>query len=313
MVVILIRRTRDDVYYKYISSGKPVVPHETWSSSKFFAVAAAAATIRRSCKMGMDASVKGRTGVIPLGDLATIIASYDSTKGYSSNGLAKYFGTMAGDALSELVKDKLGLTNDVIGGSYGLPVPGDLGTKFSLDGKDWCSLKTSLSKGGSNSLSVLTAAEIMRRIVMHREISKSNRIPGFWWKDAKQILYGSADSTLFKGLEWGGMSSDISTLIQSRLIMDDIQSRSNGKWRIFDKAGWGFSSAKRGDVRQNGYACFPVLDDNGSPKPNAGVEFIIATRGTVNGATDAALNKARGLVQAAVGDVVEAIANGQIS
>lgn len=40
---------------------------------------------------GLDSTVQGKNGVTPLGDLATIIASYDVTQGYTSNSLSAYF------------------------------------------------------------------------------------------------------------------------------------------------------------------------------------------------------------------------------
>jgi len=310
IVAILIRRTKSGVYYKYISNGRKLVPLETWSSSKVFAVAAAAGAIRRSCKVGLDSSIKGRRGRIPLGDLATIITSYDTSKGYTSNSLAKYFGMIANNNLNNIVKTKLGRTSETLGGSYGLPPPSDLGHSFSV-GNNWCPLKSKLGPGGANTISVLTSAELVRRIALHREIRPTNRIPMFTWKDAKEILYGAEKSVLFKGLKWGGMSADIGALIQTQLNMNSIETRSKGQWRIFDKIGWGYSSSRRGDVRQNGYACFPVLDSNKVAKPNAGVEFIIATRGSLNGDAST-LGKARVLAQKAVGDVAKAIVNGKI-
>ena len=40
---------------------------------------------------GMDGSVSGKHGITQLGDLATVICSYDETAGYSSNSLSSYF------------------------------------------------------------------------------------------------------------------------------------------------------------------------------------------------------------------------------
>jgi hypothetical protein len=311
MVVILIKRTKGGVFYKYLSNGRELLPFETWSSSKVFAVAAAARVIRKSCKIGLESSVKGRRGPIPLGDLATIITTYDTTKGYSSNGVAKYFGAIASSSLSSLVKETLGKKSETLGGSYGLPAPSDLGKSFSTDKENWCPLASKLGNGGANTISVLTAAELVKRMVLHREIKRENRIPGFWWKDAKEILYGAEESVLFPNLKWGGMSADIGGLIDAELDMDAIEERSNGQWRVFDKMGSGYSTSRRGDVRQNGYACFPVVGADGATKPNSGVEFIIATRGSVNG-DSSSLSKARVLAEKAIADVAKAIVDGQI-
>lgn len=67
------------------------------------------------CHIGLDAKTMGKNGATPLGDLATIICSYDETKGsfiprhngefdplyslysgYQSNSLAKWFTTVGG-------------------------------------------------------------------------------------------------------------------------------------------------------------------------------------------------------------------------
>jgi hypothetical protein len=67
-------------------------------SSKVFAMANAAGHLRTNetqCEgnrlFGLDGSVTGKNGVTELGDLATIICSYDTTAGYSSNSLSSYF------------------------------------------------------------------------------------------------------------------------------------------------------------------------------------------------------------------------------
>jgi hypothetical protein len=41
--------------------------------------------------LGLDALTMGKHGKTPLGDLGTIVCSYDETQGYTSNGLASYF------------------------------------------------------------------------------------------------------------------------------------------------------------------------------------------------------------------------------
>jgi hypothetical protein len=80
---------------------------------------------------GLDGSASGKA----LGDLATIICSYDHTAGYSSNSLSSYFhdfgwrsrihDLVAGNnAWLGLNADKPGLS---LGGNYGEASPADLG------------------------------------------------------------------------------------------------------------------------------------------------------------------------------------------
>jgi hypothetical protein len=42
-------------------------------------------------QFGLDGTVTGKHGTTQLGDLATVICSYDQTAGYTSNSLASYF------------------------------------------------------------------------------------------------------------------------------------------------------------------------------------------------------------------------------
>ena len=90
--------------HKYFCNGaeSALNAHETWSSSKIFAIANAAGALReREGKegqergekgiFGIQSSTTGKHGETPLGDLSTIVCSYDTTEGYSSNSLSSYF------------------------------------------------------------------------------------------------------------------------------------------------------------------------------------------------------------------------------
>jgi len=60
------------------------------------------------------------------------------------------------------------------------------------------------------------------------------------------------------------MSSDISIFLQAALDMAEVEKRSLGQWRIFQKLGDGWWAAKNvGEINLNAYACLPVLDANG--------------------------------------------------
>ena len=64
---------------------------------------------------GLDGSTTGSHGATPLGDLATIVATYDATQGYSSNSLASYFHDVGHrDRLHDLVQDPDWLGRDGI-------------------------------------------------------------------------------------------------------------------------------------------------------------------------------------------------------
>lgn len=114
-----------------------MTPHETWSSSKIFGIANAAGKLRTECiSAGIDSSVTSKHGKTLLGDLATIVCSYDTTAGYSSNSLSSYFHDLGWrDRIHGLVTGKwLGRSNETLGGNYGEVSPTDLG--FILSCKD---------------------------------------------------------------------------------------------------------------------------------------------------------------------------------
>ena len=96
VALIMVRRVREangtqSATYKYIGNGKEGEPVETWSSSKVFAVANAASSLHTRCaqNLSLSSSTMGMNGDTYLPDLATIICSYDTTMGYTSNSLAK--------------------------------------------------------------------------------------------------------------------------------------------------------------------------------------------------------------------------------
>ena len=105
LCLILTKRVKADessevrLYNKYYCAGNASATEkwETWSSSKIFAMANAAGHLRQSessCaagSFGLDSSTTGSKGATKLGDLATIVCSYDHTAGYSSNSLSSYF------------------------------------------------------------------------------------------------------------------------------------------------------------------------------------------------------------------------------
>ncbi len=82
------------IIFRYYCNGVDSrdTPYETWSSSKIFAMANAAGRSRSECpSSGLSSSTTGKHGDTALGDLATIVASYDHTMDYTSNSLSSYF------------------------------------------------------------------------------------------------------------------------------------------------------------------------------------------------------------------------------
>lgn len=121
-------------------------------------------------------------------------------------------------------------SNQTLGGNYGEATPSDLGFVFrSADSQSECTAdKDPWPTVYTNTISALSAAELTRRIVQHREIPETFRFPGASWDDiqvprivahcylscAQEELYGAKNSALFPGLQWGGMTADTGIFLQ---------------------------------------------------------------------------------------------------
>jgi len=284
-----------ELYNKYFcNSNSATLASETWSNSKIFAIADAAGHLRKEetkCTpdlFGIDSSSSGKDGVTPLGDLATVVVSYDETAGYSSNSLASYFLDIGWRSrLNSLVTTGttwLGLPNLQLGGNYGESTPSDL--SFSLSAATDSTKKCSVDKDPKtssyyNSLSTLALAEMTRRIALHNDLNPSLRFPNATWTDMKNILYGAGSaSKLFPGESWGGMSADTAIFAQSVLNMTEVESESQGKWRILSKLGAGYSSSRHvGEIISTPYVCIPKY--NYAKYGSEGYEFTISVRSSI--------------------------------
>lgn len=289
-------------------------------SSKIFAISNAAGHMRSnetSCATGLfgvgNSKVQGKHGNTSLGDLATIVCSYDSTAGYSSNSLSSYFHDIGWrDRINDVVlRSWLGVSTDqTLGGNYGEKTPSDLG--FTASESD-TGLECGMEKDPwptvySNSITALTAAELTRRIALHREVPYDLQFPENEWRDMQEILYGAEVSTLFPGQQWGGMSSDTAIFLQSASQMSGLLTKNkdviqNGQWRIFSKLGAGYSSSRYvGEIVSNAYACIPAYDSDGTTVIG-GLEFTIAARGSI--AQDSSLVSVEQHVRDAVSNAVD--------
>jgi len=116
------------LYIIYIS-GRHNIPVETWSSSKIFCAADAGGLLFDKCQTtttnvnGLNSNTLGKHGTTPLGDLVTIIVTYDKTQNYTSNALGKYFASVGGhERLNHLIHSWMKRnTSQSLGGSYGEP------------------------------------------------------------------------------------------------------------------------------------------------------------------------------------------------
>ncbi len=266
--VILVRRVDGVPHYRYVSNGTADQIFQTWSASKFMAIASAASTLRAKSQgaIGLDATVDQ----VPLGDLVTIVHSYDE-RHYSSNSLAKWFHDVGGrPKINDLIHGWLARpTTETLGGNYG---PGYVGLGLTFRDAAGHAVTVPRDPGYAyeNHVSTHTMAEFLKRLVMHRE-DGATRLPNLEWSDVRTLLYG-ADSTRWFENRPGGMSADRSVYLQLH-DFDNIVKRSQGHFRIFSKSGMGWAQYVHA-----GYACFPSLDAEGRAIPDQGREAIISVR-----------------------------------
>ena len=90
--------------------------------------------------------------------------------------------------MDNLVTKWLGAKGQTLGGNYGEPTPSDLGMTFSSEkaANQHCSaLKDEGTTVYDNTISALTAVEMARRIVLHRDLEDQYQFPGLQWPDVQ--------------------------------------------------------------------------------------------------------------------------------
>ncbi len=275
VALILIRRVDGVPHYRYLSNGSHDEIVQPWSSTKFMAVANAAAALRyySAGEVGITAEVRD----IPLGDLVSVIHSYDQ-RHFTSNGLARYFHNIGTRFWANQLVHGAWLHRpeaETFGGDYGDLEP-DLGYTF-LDtagyGDATLVMEPELDFSLPNQLSPLTMAEFLKRLVMHRE-DEATRMEDLQWADLRVLFYGAEDSIWYSPEQPQGMESDTAIYVQQALDPDALETQSQGQWRIFSKLGYGGS--RGGELTHNAYACLPVLDALGEPILDVGHELVLS-------------------------------------
>ena len=306
VVVILVKRdVSGKPYFKYLSTSDSYDnPVETWSSSKIFAAMNGAGKLREDCPAnsvadgaapsfdaaadgGLNQFIDGKLGRTPLGDLATVICSYEE-KHYTSNALANWFEMVGGrDRMNNIIKgwlDSHTSASSSLGGAYGMPAPSDLLNFKFYPPASGCQINGDNSPSSmSNTLSALEMAELTKRIVMARELPQE-AMPSTTWADSETLLYGARPGTsvLFPGRAFGGMAACEFPINTFGVDLASINAKSGGKWRAFGKDGFGCSTIRSVEERLfNGYACYPF--ENKASGPANGVEFIYSTRLSIPG------------------------------
>lgn len=279
LAVILIHRVNRVPHYYYVSNGTQNDAVQTWSSSKFMAFAAGASQLREESggRVGISGeTVDTRGGWVPVGDLMSIATIYRTRVApYNSNNLGTWMQNVSGRAHSTgLVQSWLGRGGESFAGGYGED-GSRLTGKFRGPGGAVYETRLSSAGAGSNSMSMLTTAEFLKRLVMHRE-DATTRLPAVQWEDLQTIFYGaSPDKTkYFKDRDIGGMQGgpSIYTLLPAGgWNSNALEVRSKGQFRHISKIGYGDAQGV-----YHSYNCLPQFDASGAL--TGGVEFVISAR-----------------------------------
>jgi hypothetical protein len=284
--------------------------YEPWSSSKIFAFMGAVAKARQEYQIGAES----KAGDAPLADLITSINSYEpfGRGDGDSNAIATYLANVSGrDRLTALFHDQwLMLRNPSIRfrGAYATDAfrpsdaywysteqtvnmsayaksTDDLG--FQAYRCDHCGLT------GNKPMTTLAQAEWLKRLAAHQRDPLTQQ-PYVTDSDVQVLFYGQGHSD--QNHQVGGMMQGISLMLHHALAtaisgqkVDDpktvLDAATAGKWRIFQKIGWGDSETR--GTGENVVLAHVVL-----PGFQGGKEFTIAAQTSVPGSEEIYVNYA---------------------
>ncbi|MEO2280474.1 hypothetical protein [Pseudoalteromonas pernae] len=299
---VLVIETAQDIngvpHYKYFANLTHTQVYEPWSSSKVMAITGALSQMRAGGNIGATASA----GNMAIADLITSVHSYQKEGGAdgNSNAIATYFANLATRGyLTDLLHEKwLKLDDSRIhfSGAYANEVftPSDpnwhLGDKVvaapyyikASDDPDYQTYRCeSCGLTGNKPMTTLAQAEWLKRLSMHQRDSATAH-PNLTAQDIEVLFYGLPESI-------GGMSKGIGVSLHQALAhafadkqaseaLGWLDSSTDGKWRIWQKIGWG-PSETRGQSEQ------VLLAQVCLPSKTGPRAFTIAAQVGVEGAT----------------------------
>lgn len=320
IALILVRRIAGKPHYYYLSNGTQNDLLQPWSSSKFMAFAAMASQIRFESDgaVGIDGFTldNANGGKVPIGDLVSFATTYrERFPPYTSNNVSGWAQNVSGRPHStSLITDWLGRKGESFGGAFGEDNSQLEGTFFSKNGEKY---ETKLSSRGADrsSLSTLTVAEFLKRLVLHRE-EPSQALPYAQWSDVQTILYGAPPemTKYFKDRIYGGMAGGPSSYIHlpaGAWESKRLEQLTGGHWRTFTKIGWGPGPEDKpdNDFVWHGYGCIPSGRPDAQGK-TGGYEFVVsaALKGDPQRFDDAS----DALMSAVLNDVLSELFQGKI-
>lgn len=333
ILIIDHRLQGDAMVYRYLANEHSQDRlYEPWSTSKVMAITAA---ISKARAQGVSAkSLAG--GKVAVADLITSIHTYEpfGKADGNSNAIATYMVNAAGrDYITGLFQGNwLKLSNPRIGlrGGYYVEIF-DPGAPFWLDidtskraampiltantaDPGYRSYRCeSCGLTGNKPMTTLAQAEWLKRVAVH-ERDKLTRHPNLTEEDVQTLFYGNGHSDSNHPL--GGMIMGVSRLIPhslSRALGGNIDNAkslldqlNDGKWRIFQKIGWGPSETRgRSEMAMLAHVCLPGVQ--------GGREFTLAAHTGVDGDDEVRVNEAakkmQRLLDKTIGRLLESKSN----
>ncbi|WP_088328759.1 hypothetical protein [Lacimicrobium sp. SS2-24] len=329
LLVIDYRMQESQLAYRYLANRQSQNQlYEPWSTSKVMAITAAISAARAQ---GVGAqSLAG--GVVPVADLITSIHTYTPFGGAdgNSNAIATYLVNAAGrDYITGLFQGNWLKLNDArigLRGGYYVEIfnPGAPFWSDPVSGKkaampvltantadpgyrsyrcDACALT------GNKPMTTLAQAEWLKRLAVHGRDNVSPH-PNLTPSDVRTLFYGMGHSDAKS--EHGGMIAGISRLIphaisralggnedNAKVLLDELN---QGKWRIFQKLGWGPSGTRgMSEVAMLAHVCLPGVQ--------GGREFTLAAQAAVEGDAEIRVNDAAKKIQTLLTSGMHALLN----
>ena len=311
----------NELGFRYLSNGDiENTLYEPWSSSKIMAFTGAVMTLRKS-DMGASATI----GNVSLADLITSIHTYEPTRHApgDSNAIASFLANIAGrDSLTDLFhQDWLKLSNSEVRfrGAYSNRVFVPTKSRW-IDGDNELPLTTYHASTddpgyqpyrcegcgitGNKPMSLLAQAEWLKRLATHERVAQT-RHPFLTTNDVNVLFYGEDGR--------GGMSAGISHILyraiahasgmtstdslNSEMLKTKFDAQYSGKWRVFQKIGWGPSETRgMSEVVMLAHVCLPTQ--------NGVREFTLAAQTASSGIDDLDVSRAGLKMQALLDNVL---------
>lgn len=318
ILVIDTKQQNTNVGYRYLANDNTQNSvYEPWSSSKIFAFTGAVAKVRSEAQnIGANAKI----GDTLVSDMITAINSYEinGSAPADSNALATLFANIATrDYLTDLFhQDWLKLDNASVyfRGAYGPSAYTPANYKWlSLANNQYISLKPVINAAddpgylsyrcdtcgltGNKAMTTLAQAEWLKRLAMHQQ-NPEYAHPHLQFEDIQVLFYGQGQSQAKQAT--GGMMMGISNMLQIALAQaistDDqgidtkrakqiLDTATQGKWRVFQKIGWGPSETR--STTEN-----VVLAQVCLPHYQGGRSFTLAAQVALPGASEQNLSSA---------------------